>query len=297
MSIDPSRITCPSIALIHHPPEKAFEIISEAGYENVDVLEKLPHLSLHPDEFDPAVLKSAAEEHGLRIANLGTYVGGGANARASFWVECPGFELDNPDKYTGVGFASQSREDLEAELELAYRAIDIGAYLGVRSVRFVPGDEDPDKLDEFVPWLRKCAAYAEERDVLMAMENHGSRILGSPELVVELLDKVASDHLGVIYEPHNLMAQAGYDYRKALEIMRDHIIHVHFKDGRLVPEKRNYVPTLMGEGEFDFAWVLNRLDQIGYEGEFGLEYEVEEVPAEEGIRQFYEGFLGIMDAA
>jgi sugar phosphate isomerase/epimerase len=293
-NLDISQITCCSIALINHPVDKAFELMAAAGYKNTDVLEKLPHLSLHPDEFDPEELRAASEKHGVRIANLNTYIGGGTSARASFWLECPDFELDNAQKYTELGFSSDDPKELEAELEMAYRAIDMGASLGVRTVRFVPGDEDPAKMDKIVPWLKRCAEYAEEKGVILVTENHGKLILGSPELVVEMLEKVGSPNMGVIYEPHNLMAQAGQDYRKAFETMRDHIKHVHFKDGRLVTRERNYEPTLMGEGEFDFCWVLRRLNEIGYQGELALEYEVPEVPADEGIKQFYDAFLEIM---
>lgn len=68
----------------------------------------------------------------------------------------------------------------------------------------------------------------------MATENHDTGIMGTPELLVELLEKVGSPNVGVIYEPYNLMEQASYDYRKGLEVMRDHIPHVHFKDGKLM---------------------------------------------------------------
>ena len=43
--MDASRIFTCSIALIDYPPNKAFEIIRAAGYQKVDVLEKVPHLS------------------------------------------------------------------------------------------------------------------------------------------------------------------------------------------------------------------------------------------------------------
>ena len=77
--------------------------------------------------------------------------------------------------------------------------------------------------------------------------------------------------------------------------MREHIVHVHFKDGRLDRNKRTYVPTLMGEGELDFRWLMKRLNEFGYTGELGLEYEVAEVPPEEGVKQFYKGFVKMME--
>ncbi|MCK4820790.1 hypothetical protein KA005_33805 [bacterium] len=96
--------TC-SIALIHHSPDKAFEIIAAAGHKKVDLLEKLPHLSLFPDECDPATIKAAAEAHSLQIANLGTYVGGGQNGRNVQWVY-HGWTVSNPEKFTDCGFSS-----------------------------------------------------------------------------------------------------------------------------------------------------------------------------------------------
>jgi sugar phosphate isomerase/epimerase len=289
-TMDMSRVTFPSIALIHHTPETAFELIAAAGYKNTDVLEKAPHMSIHPDEFDLDILKAAAEKHGLGIPWLNTYVGGGQHSRGSAWLHHPGFQFTNPERYTTVGFGSDDPEKLETELQHVYRAIDMAVYLGARGMRFTPGDDDPAKMDKYVPWLKKCAEYAEKNNVYMGTENHDTGIMGRPERLVELFEKIGSPYVGVIYEPYNLMEQAGYDYRKAFEVMRDHIVHVHLKDGKLMPDRRNYKPTLMGEGEFDFRWVMKRLNEIGYDGPIALEYEVAEVPPEEGLVQFYNAF-------
>ncbi len=293
--LDISRLTFPSIALIKYPPDEAFRRIAGAGFKNVDVLERMPHLSIHTDECDPGVVKAAAAKHGLRITAVNSYVGGGVVGRAGAWLHHPGFQFPNRHKYTHSGFASEDSAALEMELNHVFRAIDIGASFGARVVRVVPGDDDPAKIDKMVPWFKKAAAYAEQRGVYLAGENHDTGILGQPKAFVELCEKVGSKNFGIIYEPYNLMEQAGLDYRKAFEIMREHIVHVHFKDGRLDLNKRTYVPTLMGEGEFDFRWVMKRLDQIGYTGELGLEYEVTEVPPEEGVKQFYRGFVKMME--
>ena len=292
--VDLTRLTFPSIAFIDYPLEKAFKLIADAGFKNTDVLEKHPHFSIHADEFDPAELGEVAQEYGLGIPWLNTYVGGGQDSRASAWLHHPGFEFTNRDRYTPVGFASEDEEELEAELQQVFCAIDIAVDLGSRGIRFVAGDDDPAKLDKYVHWLKRCAAYAEDKGILMATENHDAGIMGTPELLVELFEKVGSPNVGVIYEPYNLMEQASYDYRKAFEVMREHILHVHFKDGKLMADKRNYEPVLMGAGELDFRWVMKRLKEIGYEGEIALEYEVADVPPEDGVKQFYSAFKHMM---
>jgi sugar phosphate isomerase/epimerase len=78
----------------------------------------------------------------------------------------------------------------------------------------------------------------------MGFENHGGGISGQPKLCAELADKVGSPYFGVLYEPCNLM-QAGVDYRYALYIMRHHITHVHFKDGRFT--LAGFQHTMLGQ--------------------------------------------------
>jgi len=289
--VDVSRVTAPSIALIHLPIEKAFEILAGIGFKKVDLLEKMPHFSLFDDECDVNEIKKAAIRYGLQISFLNTYVGGGAHARESAWRHHPGFQFPNRDRYTSTGFASDDPDELNMEYKHVCHAIDLAVFLGARGIRFVPGDDDPGKIDKMVPWLKKCAAYAEKRGICMATENHDTGIMGTPEILVDLINKIGSPNVGVIYEPLNLLEQASYDYRKAFEVMREHILHVHFKDGKLFPDVRNYRPVMMGEGELDFRWILNRLEDIGYQHEIALEYEVAEVPPEEGLRQYFDNFF------
>ena len=52
--------------------------------------------------------------------------------------------------------------------------------------------------------------------------------------------------------------------------------------------------TMMGEGDIDFPWIMEQLDAVGYEGDYALEYEVEEVPPEEGMYQFYDAFAKML---
>ena len=283
-----SRVSVCSIALIHHPPERAFEVIAAAGYKKVDLLERLPHFSIFPDECDPAVIKAAAEAQGLQIANLGTYVGGGQESRRAQWIY-HGWQVPNPEKFTGCGFSSDDPTEQQTELEQLCRAIDLAVFFGARSIRVGAGNDDPRTLDKIVPWFQRSAEYAAEKNIYMGLENHSAGLSGQPELCVELAEKVGSRFFGVLYEPHNLIHHAGTDYRASLEIMKEHIVHCHFKDGTPTPSGE-YGFTMMGEGEIDFPWIMEQLDAVGYGGDVALEYEVEEVPPEEGLKQFYEAF-------
>ena len=287
---DISRITFPTIPMVHRTWEDTCKILSEIGYKNVDIIDKPPHWSVFPDEVDHKAIKKTADNHGLKITSINGYFGGGQSGRAGAWKHHPGFQFPNKDRYTPIGFASDNEKELEQEMDQTKKAIDCAAFFGSEYLRFVPGDEDEKKLDKMVPLLQEMCRYAKEKNVTMVCENHDDGILGQPYTLVKMVEKVGYDNIGVIYEPLNMAEQATLDYKKAFEIMREIIKFVHLKDGYLDPHQRTYVPTLFGEGEMDYRWVIDRLDTIGYKGYIGLEYEVQGLPVEKGAAQYLEGY-------
>ena len=282
--------TC-SIALNHLPVARAFELIASAGFGAVDVHEKV-HLSLFESECDPEALMAAAGASGLRIGQLATYVGGGLDGRRTAY-SFHGWEVANPERFTSVGFASDDAEELEQEFGQMQRAIDLAALFGSRCIRVVPGDDRPESLEKIVPWFRRSAEYSAARGVYLGVENHSAGIAGTPELCAELADKVGSPHFGILYEPANLLHDTGADYRRALEIMSDHIVHVHFKDCSSIEEGCEMVH--FGEGVIDFPWIVGELDAAGYRGDIATEYEIHSTPAEQGLRRFHDDFLSLFE--
>lgn len=262
--MDLARLSTCTFPLKDRALEQALPVIARAGYERIDLLGRMPHFSLDPDEQNSDRLRDLVNANGLEIANLGTYV--------------------------GVGFASSEKEEQEQALQEVKHAIDVAASFGARSIRvFRPHSEidDPDKIEHIVPWLQRASTYAAEKNVYMGFENHGGPLCGDPEQCRTLSEKVGSPYFGVLYDPCNLMG-AGTDYRTALRTMKDHITHVHFKDGAL--DENGFRRTMLGEGDIDFGWIMQQLDEIGYDGHIATEYELPEPPPEEGLRIWYETY-------
>lgn len=287
---DINRISFPSIPLVHHNIHDAFKIIRDAGYKNVDIIDKPPHYSCFEDECNLEDMRAAAQKYGLKISMVNGYFGGGAGARIQAWTHHPGLFITNRERFTEKGFASDDPKDIEKELHQSYKAIDDCVFLGADMLRFMPGDDDVNKLDRIVVPLKEMAIYAKEKGITLVCENHDDGICGDPKVLVKMIDKVGMDNVGVIYEPLNLMNENVTDYKLAFEIMRDIIKMVHLKDAFLNTTTVSYTATLFGEGEFDYAWVLKRLEDIGYSGNIGLEYEVEGYPVEKGAKQYLDGY-------
>ncbi len=263
-NIDPSRVSACTYPLRDRPVAEAMETIAAAGFRKIDLLGRMPHLSLDPAECSLDGLKALAARYGLAFANLGTY--------------------------SGKGFASADPHVRAETLNEVKRAIDVAVILGARSIRVSPGDERPEHLNRIVPWFRQAAVYAAEKRIYMGFENHGGQISSYPLLCKELAEMVGSEFFGVLYEPCNLMT-AGTNYREALEVLRNHVVHTHFKDGRTTPQ--GFQLTMLGAGEIDFRWIVAQLDDVGYQGDFAFEYELESPPVGAGLKDWYKVALAL----
>jgi len=163
--------------------------------------------------------------------------------------------------------------------------MDAAVRLGARSIRIHPGkDRSRETGFALIPFFRSVAAEAEKRNLFLGIETHGGLSSDAPALV-ELLERVGSDRFGVLFDPCNCM-QHGVDYQAAWDIFKDHVVHVHLKDGRRQPDG-TWQRVHLGEGQIDFPWLLDQLDRKGYEGDFAVEYEIPEIePVETGLARW-----------
>ena len=244
--MDLARYSCCTYPLREQPYADAFKRLAACGLTRMDVWGRQPHFSADPGECDPDAFEAAAAAAGVTIANLGTYCG-------------QDYDSDDAAKIDG------EHAKMEATIALAKR-------FGARSIRIMPGHgEDPAVIDKIVPHFKQAATRAEEAGVYLGMENHKGSIAGNPKLARRLSEAVGSPNFGVLYEPCNLL-HGGVDYRAAFETFKDHIVHVHLKDGQVRDD--GFARCHLGEGDVDVPWCLEQLDGIGYDGDLALEYEI-----------------------
>ncbi|NPV06827.1 MAG: sugar phosphate isomerase/epimerase [Anaerolineae bacterium] len=263
--MDINRISCCSYPMRDKEPEHVFRALSQAGYRKVDLWGRLPHFDVTDPSYDFDAVMKLSERYGVRIANIGSYCGG--------------------------GFASDDEAEREKELADTRKVLDAAARCGARSVRSVLGrPEAPELLDRILPYYQRAAEYAEQKGIYMGVENHGGPVSGNPELLAEFFSRVGSKYTGVLYEPCNLMV-AGVDYKQAFDTMKDHITHMHIKDCYPIEGKMRVV--WLGTGLIDYRWVVASLEGIGYTGDYPIEYEVHDEPPEQGIGKWLDWFLKV----
>ena len=176
-------------------------------------------------------------------------------------------------------------------------AIDLAVMLGTRFCRTLSGQARPgltrgEGLARTIEGLERSLEYAEQRDVVLCLENHykdGTWLypeFAQPEDVfLEILDRVPSPRLGVQYDPSNAIV-GGYDPIAFLDKVASRVVTVHASDRSLAPgatiedlrasdgatgysDKLRHGET--GRGMIDYDAVFQRLSRAGFTGWISVE--------------------------
>ncbi len=198
------------------------------------------------------------------LANLKAMLDNAGIERVAAWGHPDGLEAGGND----------------AELRDMIRHIDTAVALGADVMRIVASSlmfrDEPHgpQLEKLTAMLKTATAIAEDKGVILAVENHidytAAEILG-------LIEAVGSDHLGVNFDTGNCLRRFE-DPVEAARLLADHTHATHIKD--LMPTRGGspsewdwWESVPAGHGLVDVPGVMKALDNAGYEGTFAVEVD------------------------
>jgi hydroxypyruvate isomerase len=177
--------------------------------------------------------------------------------------------------------------------------IEMAARLGAPAMRVfggnLPAGTTVDQaLERAARGLRECLPLAEEKKVVLAVENHGGMPGTSGELR-GLLEAVGSPFVRACVDVGNFLS-AGEDAGPAVEATADLAAHVHVKDFKRFPPDSSQgrkaaradwrlEACSVGEGVVPLARCFTALKKANYEGYLSLEYEGVNEDEHAGVRQ------------
>ena len=209
--------------------------------------------------------------------------------------------VDLPESWSDlIAVDAQKRKDAAASTAQFIRdSVDAGARLFFTVA--LPGDVEADRktnLDRATDgYGRLCHAVADTgaRIVLEGWPGpapHYPALACTPESYRALLDEVASDVLGINYDPSHLI-RMGIDSLRFLDEFIQHVHHVHAKDTVILPDdvyefgmlqpatlakphaygEHSWRYTIPGHGSAPWGRILAILDRAGYDGIISVELE------------------------
>lgn len=197
----------------------------------------------------------------------------------------------------GHGF--EIRENNAVKIEKSKRIIDLGLELGSKIVTTHIGIVPDEKNDTYKIMQEACnelAEYADSVGAYFAIETGPEKAI----MLKEFLDGLSSKGVRVNFDPANLAMVTGDDPVKAVDTLKDYIIHTHAKDGvQYKPADRHevygffatgigdikideyFAEVPLGQGSVDYDAYIAALKNIGYNGFLTIEREVGSNPAED----------------
>ena len=194
-----------------------------------------------------------------------------------------GFEIEKDN--------AQRIEKTKAIIDLA---VEFGAPVVTTHIGVIPSDKSNPRYAVMRNALAACGEYAAKKGVTMAIET-GPEKAATLKMFIEDIEK----GVGVNLDPANFTMVTGQDAVEAVYMLKDHIVHTHLKDGRMLdknqkPEDvyhafavggvdalnacKGFIELPIGTGDVNWKEYTAALKDIGYNGYMTIEREAGENP-------------------
>jgi L-ribulose-5-phosphate 3-epimerase len=230
--------------------EKCFALAKKYGYDGVELaLAETGDVNLSSTKEDMDKIKSMAEKYELELYSIATGL---------YW------------SYSLTANDATVRDKAEA---IVRKQVDVASWLGCDTILVIPGMvAGLAPGGEVVPYdvvyeralaaIKRLAPYAEERKVVIGLENVWNKFLLSPTEMRDFIDEVNNPYVGAYFDVGNVIIN-GYP-EQWIKILGNRIAKVHFKDyRRSVGTLDGFVDIL--SGDVDYPAVMKALSDIGYD--------------------------------
>lgn len=179
--------------------------------------------------------------------------------------------LDVSGTAVGNRFTLPPGEERNKQIALVKAWVDYAAVLGAPVIRIFAGNKPADATEEqarqwTIECIEECCAYAAQKGVFLALENHGG-IVSTADQLLAIVKAVKSDWFGVNLDTGNFRSADPY---ADLAKVAPYAVNVQVKT--------EVTPAGGKRTEADFKRIVDILRQAGYRGYLALEYEAAENP-------------------
>ena len=224
----------------HRSIEQIVRIIRDAGFDTMEV-SRIPF-------FEKLVTAATRETIARWVEHLGLSLHG-----FDAWVDFDPYEA-----------RAQTLEGFRKAIDFA-ADLDLGQVITQDGPKHVlmRGRSPGECLEVLVPFFREVADLAAERQLNVVLEPHPDTLSMDNTFARDLVDGIARENLGLVYDCCHYGVGQPDTYIQAIEQLGHRIRHLHFADG----DRRTYALHLpLGEGELDLQGVLEALKDTGFRG-------------------------------
>lgn len=165
-------------------------------------------------------------------------------------------------------------ETLPERMQHTKRSVMLAVYLGAgivtTHVGVMPEDTKSRGYRDLIGTVQEIADYCGGHGLTFAMETGQE----TAQAMLQFIEDTGRDNVKINFDPANMILYGTGGPLEAVDILKDHIVHVHVKDG-LSPTEAGKLGTEvpLSEGEVGIRDYVRKLVGIGYKGPLVIERE------------------------
>ena len=251
---------------------ETIEIISDLGYDGLEIVADTPHAFLPLVDEELKKIKSSLENRRLLVSNI--------NANTVF-----GWNLEQGNEEKFEPSISNKNETLRKwRVEYTKKTIKMAAELNAPSVCITSGIKNTESIENEMAQMNKSLLevleLAEKKNISICMEYEPGLLIEKSDDVFELFKSFKN--LGLNLDTCHV-AVLNEDFSKVIRKFKDKIFHTHISDCK----NSIHYHLIPGYGEIDFGEIYSNLKEINYNGFLTAElYTYAEKPRETASETF-----------
>ena len=251
---------------------ETIEIISDVGYEGLEIVADTPHAFLPLSNEKLKQIKSSLENRKLLVSNI--------NANTVL-----GWNLENGNDEKFEPSLSNKNETLRKwRVGYTKKAIEVAAELSAPSVCITSGIKNAEIFENEMTQINKSLSeileFAEKNSILICMEYEPGLLIEKSHDVFEVSKNFKN--LGLNLDTCHV-AVLNENFSKVIHKFKDKIFHTHISDCK----NSIHYHLIPGYGEIDFVKIYSNLKEINYDGFLTAElYTYAEKPREAASETF-----------
>tara|TARA_B100001250_G_scaffold232347_1_gene199490 strand:+ start:111 stop:941 length:831 start_codon:yes stop_codon:yes gene_type:complete len=251
---------------------ETIEIISDVGYDGLEIVADTPHAFLPLSNEKLKQIKSSLENRKLLVSNI--------NANTVL-----GWNLENGNDEKFEPSLSNKNETLRKwRVGYTKKAIEVAAELSAPSVCITSGIKNTEIFENEMTQINKSLSeileFAEKNSILICMEYEPGLLIEKSHDVFEVSKNFKN--LGLNLDTCHVEV-SNEDFSKVIHKFKDKIFHTHISDCK----NSIHYHLIPGYGEIDFVKIYSNLKEINYDGFLTAElYTYAEKPREAASETF-----------
>lgn len=228
--------------------DMALDVAARLGFKAVELWGREPHVTEEYDESRIRVIRQMAEERGLKLPVLGSYLTFGKTA--------------HPEDAASLVDTLHNAHGLKTPIVRVW-ASDVAS-----------ANASAEVWKKTIEEAREACDRAHKMNVVFAVEMHDATLADTGATAKRLIEEVDRPNFRINYQ---VASRSDVEHPlERLELVLPHVVHVHCQNFVAANGDPGYKRVPLAAGYVDYKPLVQRLKAAGYEGHLAVEFSAEE---------------------